>query len=192
MPISAARSVSSSSRATGVGEVDGRAPFDEVPGVRVVDERPQPAHRSRDDRRAARGRFERDETEGLGTGRNEAHVRGAVELRERGVGLRREEAHLIGDPELVHEGVRAGQLGLAVRAARTADDHQRDRGIVERGQAANRQARDPSTVGCDRRTGSRGDHRARVARARRRGRPVRTPCDRRPGATISMRSRSAS
>ena len=107
--------------------------------------------------------------------------------------LRRDEPHLVGDAELVDERVRPGELRLAVGAARPADDHKRDVGVVERGEAAHREPAVPSAAGCARRTAStRRPSRPSASRAPRRGRPARTSLWSTPGATISMRSGSAS
>ena len=94
-----------------------------------------------DDGRAARGRFERDQPERLGARRHQARRRRRGSSSARSVvRLRRHEPHLVVDAELVDEPVpHAAQLGFAVGAARTADDHQLTVGIVERGEAAHRE-----------------------------------------------------
>ena len=101
---------------------------------------PQPADVGRDHRRAARGGFERDEPERLGARRDDAHVGGAVVVGELVVRLRRDEAHAVLEPELGDQRVQRCDLGLAVGAARAADDHERGAVLVEHlGQRAHRE-----------------------------------------------------
>ena len=109
------------------------------------------------------------------------------------MGLGRDEAHLIRRRRARSTSARGlGQLRLAVGAARTADDDERDVGVVELGEDTHRESAGPSAAGCARRTAARA---ARRGRARSRA-PSRSPGENiawsTPGATISMRSGSAS
>ena len=121
------------------GKVVGYSTFDEKTGFVVVDQRAQSANRGRDDRRAARGRFERDKAERLGVRRHDAHVGRAVEIGEPIVPLRLDPTNLACHVELVGQPAHALRLRLAGGSARAADDDERHRRISERGDAADRE-----------------------------------------------------
>ena len=203
--------VSSSSARDRDGVVDRVATFDEEAGVAVVDQRAQPADRRRHHGRAARGGFERDQAEGLGAGRDEAHVGGPVEVGEVGVGLRRDEPH----PVRRRRARRRARGCCASSASPSAPlgpptTTQRDVGIVELGEDAhrevgsplsgwmrptNRSTRPPSRPRRSRALGAVA--RARTSRGRRRAGRSRCVRDRRRTASTSCvalvrRSRRAS
>ena len=146
-PSRRASASSPSNLPTGTAKSSGIATFDEETGLAVVDERAQSADRGRDDRRAARGRFERDEAERLGARRHDAHVGGAVEVGEPIVPLRLDPTNLARDAELVGQPAHAWRLRLAVGSARAADDDERHRRVVERGERSGPRDRHPSAVG---------------------------------------------
>ena len=178
------------------GKVLDPAAFDDEAGLPVVDQRRQPADRRGDDRGAAGGGLEGDQTERLGAARDEADVGRPVVGGEQLVRLRRRRMR----PSRRARGPAASrwsasQLASPRGTARPADDYEPGVSTPRRASSSSVRTRDvrpfqrldPTDEEQERRLGSKSERPTSlglVARARRRR-------GRRPGATISTRRGSA-
>jgi hypothetical protein len=99
----------------------------------VAHDAAQPADVARDDGDAARRGLERDEAEALAARRHEHDVRRPVVGGEQVVRLRRDPRDAVRDADRRGERAQASRLGLALGAARPADDEEARTGVAQSG-----------------------------------------------------------